>query len=39
VIRMLAKSLGEETFLKGVQAYLKQHAFGNTVVIPTFLLV
>lgn len=29
VIRMLAASLGEETFLKGVSDYLKGHEYGN----------
>ncbi|QIX02058.1 hypothetical protein AMS68_007575 [Peltaster fructicola] len=29
VIRMLAAHLGVETFLKGVAAYLKAHAYGN----------
>ena len=32
MIRMLAKSLGEDIFLKGIQAYLKEHAFQNTEV-------
>jgi len=36
VIRMLAKFLGEETFLKGVQLYIKRHAYGNTVVSLSF---
>lgn len=29
VIRMLASYLGQETFLRGVGAYLKAHAYGN----------
>ncbi|KAG5463670.1 MAG: peptidase family M1-domain-containing protein [Olpidium bornovanus] len=29
VIRMLANSLGMDTFLKGVSAYLKRHAYAN----------
>jgi len=29
VIRMLAAHLGQETFLKGVSAYLKNHKYGN----------
>ncbi|KAI1006473.1 Aminopeptidase 2 [Podosphaera aphanis] len=29
VIRMLATHLGQETFLKGVRAYLKAHEYGN----------
>ena len=29
VIRMLAAHLGQETFLKGVSNYLKNHAYGN----------
>ncbi|TQS38697.1 hypothetical protein Golomagni_00794 [Golovinomyces magnicellulatus] len=29
VIRMLASHLGQDTFLKGVGAYLKAHAYGN----------
>lgn len=34
---MLAKSLGEDIFLKGVQAYLKKHAYGNTQVTQNLL--
>jgi len=30
VIRMISKYLGEETFMKGIQNYLKKHAYGNT---------
>ena len=30
VLRMISKYLGEETFLKGIQMYLKKHAYGNT---------
>jgi aminopeptidase 2 len=30
VIRMVSKYLGEDVFMKGIQAYLKKHAFGNT---------
>ncbi|KAL4894644.1 peptidase family M1-domain-containing protein [Aspergillus ambiguus] len=29
VIRMLSNHLGQETFLRGVAAYLKAHAYGN----------
>lgn len=29
VIRMLATHLGQETFLKGVSNYLKDHSYGN----------
>lgn len=31
VLTMLAKYLGEETFIKGVSRYLKKHAYENTV--------
>lgn len=30
VVRMLEQHLGEATFRKGIAAYLKKHAFGNT---------
>lgn len=30
VLRMVARFLGEETFLAGVRLYLKRHAYGNT---------
>ncbi|CZR66799.1 related to puromycin-sensitive aminopeptidase and related aminopeptidases [Phialocephala subalpina] len=30
VIRMIAKYLGTEKFIEGVQFYLKKHAYGNT---------
>ena len=30
VLRMVAKYLGEETFLGGIRRYLKKHAYGNT---------
>ncbi|MBI5138506.1 MAG: M1 family metallopeptidase [Candidatus Vogelbacteria bacterium] len=30
-IRMIAEYLGEETFKKGIQAYMKKHSHGNTV--------
>jgi aminopeptidase 2 len=29
VLRMLVNCVGEETFLKGVSIYLKQHLYGN----------
>ncbi|KUJ17086.1 uncharacterized protein LY89DRAFT_718765 [Mollisia scopiformis] len=33
VIRMIASYLGTEKFIKGVRAYLKKHAYGNTKTI------
>nr|AJD23199.1 aminopeptidase 2 [Onygena corvina] len=30
VLRMISKYMGEEKFLQGVKAYIKQHAYGNT---------
>jgi aminopeptidase 2 len=30
ILRMVSKYLGEDVFIKGVRAYLKKHAFGNT---------
>lgn len=30
VLRMIAKYLGEETFLGGIRRYIKKHAYGNT---------
>lgn len=30
LLKMLSKWLGEETFIKGVSAYLKKHMWGNT---------
>jgi len=30
VLRMISKYLGEDVFMKGIQQYLKKHAFGNT---------
>lgn len=32
VIRMLGNHLGNETFLKGVAAYLKKHAYGMNLL-------
>ena len=32
VIRMLGNHLGDKTFLQGVAAYLKQHAYGEFVI-------
>ncbi|KAK6530013.1 Aminopeptidase 2 mitochondrial, variant 2 [Orbilia ellipsospora] len=31
VLRMVSQYIGEETFMKGIRAYLKRHAYGNTV--------
>ena len=31
VVRMLMKVMGEEAFREGVRAYMKEHAYGNTV--------
>lgn len=30
VLRMISKYLGEDTFIKGIRAYIKKHAYGNT---------
>ena len=30
VLRMISKYMGEESFIKGVRAYIKKHAYGNT---------
>jgi aminopeptidase 2 len=30
ILRMVSKYLGEDVFIKGVRAYLKKHAYGNT---------
>ncbi|ODV90517.1 hypothetical protein CANCADRAFT_57016 [Tortispora caseinolytica NRRL Y-17796] len=30
VLRMISKFLGEDTFIKGIQIYLKRHKYGNT---------
>ncbi|KAF8533917.1 peptidase family M1-domain-containing protein [Trichophaea hybrida] len=30
ILRMVSKYLGEDVFMKGVKAYLKKHAYGNT---------
>jgi aminopeptidase 2 len=30
VIKMISQYLGEETFIKGISAYLKKHKYGNT---------
>ena len=30
VLRMISKYIGEETFLRGIQSYLRKHAYGNT---------
>ncbi|EPS37099.1 hypothetical protein H072_9309 [Dactylellina haptotyla CBS 200.50] len=31
VLRMVSQYIGEETFMKGIRAYLKRHAYKNTV--------
>ncbi|KAI5290061.1 Aminopeptidase 2 mitochondrial [Ascosphaera acerosa] len=30
VLRMMSKYIGEDTFIKGVRAYIAKHAYGNT---------